>query len=67
MVPKQFGYFVALWLKHCLTLHLINLFETTFQREGTLYLACNDKIAFFTSDNQKNGLNYGLAKMLVTL
>ena len=53
MVPKQFGYFVALWLKHCLTLHLINLFETTFQREDTLYLACNDKIAFFTSDNQK--------------
>ena len=32
---------------------LINLIETTFQREGTLYLACNDKIAFFTSDNQK--------------
>ena len=32
---------------------LINLIETTFQREGTLYLACNDKIAFFTSDDQK--------------
>ena len=32
---------------------LINLIETTFQREGTLYLACNDKIAFFTSDYQK--------------
>ena len=30
---------------------LINLIETTFQREGTLYLAC--KIAFFTSDDQK--------------
>ena len=32
---------------------LINLIQTTFQREGTLYLACNDKIAFFTSDDQK--------------
>ena len=31
---------------------LINLIETTFQREVTLYLACNDKIAFFTSDDQ---------------
>ena len=25
---------------------LINLIESTFQREGTLYLACNDKNAF---------------------
>ena len=32
---------------------LINLIETTFQRECTLYLACYDKIAFFTSDDQK--------------
>ena len=32
---------------------LINVIETTFQREGTLYLARNDKIAFFTSDDQK--------------
>ena len=45
---------------------LINLIETTFQREGTLYLACYDKIAFFTPMDQ-NGLNFGLAKMFVTL
>ena len=32
---------------------LINLIETTFQRKITLYLACNDKIVFFTSDDQK--------------
>ena len=32
---------------------LINLIEPTFQREGTLYLPCNDKIAFFTSDDPK--------------
>ena len=31
---------------------LINIIETTFQREGTLYFACNDKITFFTSDDQ---------------
>ena len=31
---------------------LINLIETTFQTECTLYLACNDKIAFFTPDDQ---------------
>ena len=42
---------------------VINLIETTFHREDTLYLACDDKIAFFTSDDQ-NGLNFGLAKRL---
>ena len=38
----------------------------TFHKEGTLYLACNDKIAFFTSDDQ-NGLNVGIVKRFVTL
>ena len=33
---------------------LINLTETTFQRESTLYLACNDKIAFLPQMT-KNG------------
>ena len=32
---------------------LIKLIETTFHREGTLYLVDDDKIAFFTSDDQK--------------
>ena len=32
---------------------VINFFETTFYREGTLYLACDDKIAFFSLDDQK--------------
>ena len=44
---------------------LINLTETAFQRESTLYLACNDKIAFLPQMT-KNGLNFGLAKMFVT-
>ena len=45
---------------------LINLMETSFHREGTLYLACDDKTAFFISDDQ-NGSNFGLAKRFVTL
>ena len=45
---------------------LINLNLTTFHREGTLYLACDYKIASFTSDD-KNGLNVGLAKRFETL
>ena len=30
---------------------LIDLIERTFQREGSPYLACNDRNAFFTSEN----------------
>ena len=29
---------------------LVDFIERTFQREGSLYIACNDKNAFFTSD-----------------
>ena len=32
---------------------LIDLTERTFQREGSLYLACNDRNAFFTSEKPK--------------
>ena len=28
----------------------MDLIERTFQREGSLYIACNDRNAFFTSD-----------------
>ena len=33
---------------------LIDIIERTFQREGSPYLACNDRNAFFTSENPKN-------------
>ena len=33
---------------------LVDLIERTFQREGSLYIACNDKNAFFTSDTVRN-------------
>ena len=33
---------------------LVDLIERTFQREGFLYIACNDRNAFFTSDAVRN-------------
>ena len=32
---------------------LIDLIERTFQREGSLYLACNDRNDFFTSEEHR--------------
>ena len=32
----------------------MDLIERTFQREGSLYIACNDNNAFFTSDAVRN-------------
>ena len=42
---------------------LIKLIETTFHREGTLYLADDDKTAFFTSDDQKRFLIWSCQKV----
>ena len=33
---------------------LVYLIERTFHREGSLYIACNDRNAFFTSDVVRN-------------
>ena len=33
---------------------LVDLIERTFQREGSLYIACNNRNAFFTSDAVRN-------------
>ena len=33
---------------------LVDLIEGTFQNEGSLYIACNDRNAFFTSDAVRN-------------
>ena len=33
---------------------LLDLIERVFQREDSLYLACNDRHAFFTSDAVRN-------------
>ena len=32
----------------------MDLIKRTFQREGSLYIACNDNNAFFTSDAVRN-------------
>ena len=45
---------------------LVDLIERIFQREGSLYIVCNDKSAFFTSDAARN-YNYGLVKKCVKL
>ena len=40
-------------------------FKKIFKNEGTRYLACNDKKAFFTSTDHR-GINFGLVRMYVT-
>ena len=42
---------------------LTELIEQTFNREGTLYLACNDKNAFFTSKQPKRYKLWSCQKM----
>ena len=43
---------------------LIDLIERTFQREGSSYLACNDRNAFLLRENLKN-IMHGRVKMYV--
>ena len=42
---------------------LTELIEQTFNREGSLYLACNDKSAFFTSEQPKRYKLWSCQKM----
>ena len=57
MLPVLFTYdFSTLYttLPHNLfKVKLIDLIERTFNKEGSPYLACNDRNAFFTSENLK--------------
>ena len=46
---------------------LTKLIEQTFNREGSLYLACNDKNAFFTSEQPKRYKLWSCQKMCDTL
>ena len=46
---------------------LLILIERTFyKKEGKLFLACNDKKAFFTSKDNIKDINFGLVRMYVT-
>ena len=38
---------------HCLSFYFINLIEWTFKRDGSPYIACNERQAFFTSEDTK--------------
>ena len=45
---------------------LIDLIERTFNREGSSYLACNNRNTFFTLENQLTLKNmHGFVKMYV--
>ena len=56
-VLGQVWYLIVLILYLCLFLYFYNIIEITFQREGSSYLACNDRNAFFSSDQQNNIMN----------
>ena len=46
---------------------LIDLIERTFQREGSPYLACNDRNAFFISENLKKNHAWSCQNVCDTL
>ena len=46
---------------------LINLIEWTFKREGSLYIACNEKDRLFSLLKAQNDINFGLVKTCVKL
>ena len=46
---------------------LIELIERTFQREESLYLACNDRNAFFTSEEHKRYTLWSCQKLCEAL
>ena len=45
----------------------MDITERTFQREGSLYIACNDKNAFFTSDVVRNSNLWSCQKVCEAL
>ena len=50
-----------------MALKLTELIEQTFNRKGSLYLACNDKNAFFTSKQPKRYKLWSCQKMCDSL
>ena len=46
---------------------LVDLIERTFQRKGSLYIACNDRNAFFTSDAIRNYILWSCQKVCEAL
>ena len=50
----RFFYIYTTLLHNLIKDKLVDLIERTLQREGFLYIACNDRNAFFTSDAVRN-------------
>ena len=46
---------------------LVDLIERTFQREGSFYIVCNDRNAFFTSDAVRNYNSWSCQKVCEAL
>ena len=46
---------------------LVDLIERTFQREGSLYIACNDRNTFSTSDAVRNYILWSVQKVCEAL
>ena len=46
---------------------LVDLIKIIFQREGSLYIACNNRNVFFTSDAVRKIITYGLVRKCVKL
>ena len=55
------------WHHHYRLYKLVDLIERIFQREGFLYIACNDRHAFFTSDAVRNYNLWSYQKVCETL
>ena len=44
---------------------VIDFIEKTFNREGSPYLACNDRNAFFTLEKSTKNVMHGIVKVYV--
>ena len=49
----DFSTLYTTWSHNLIKEKLINLIEWTFKKEGSLYIACNERQAFFTSGDTK--------------
>ena len=65
---NEFSTLYTTFLHNLIKEKLIDLIERTFyKKEGKLYLACNDKKAFFTSaDHSVEDITFSLVRMYVT-
>ena len=50
----RYFYFIYYLSHNLIKDKLVDLIERIFQRKGSLYIACNDRNAFFTSDAVSN-------------